>query len=505
MFSINKLSPIQNNLLNISQLKYINSVSAQKCYYGLYSHSMPKVSLHEYNLKQKQLQISQILNNKNSLKLQFKSYYSQENKENNLNSDNKENTTNSNENENKNNKNNEEQKKPDNNKYSIILGLTAISVTGALRVHRRLIENRLEEIEDENQIKIEGSPIMKFYSMLPLRILSRFAGKLMNITIPVKYRERVFRFYARKFNCNLEEILNENLESYTCIADFFYRKIKPNLRPIDSKTDITSPVDGTVLQFGEIVDNQIEQVKGFTYSVNALLGYKNHAKNYKEKDIDIDTEKLSESVNRESSNKNLTDKKFCKQYKIDTIDEIEKKKKKLNKPDSLIKKGNKLFYCVIYLSPGDYHHFHSPTNWIIEKRRHFTGHLLSVAPKFVNLVHNLFAVNERVALIGRWKHGFFSMIPVGATNVGSVVLTFDENLTTNLPFRKVPVKRGLYTERSYSNYSNLLHGISIHKGEELGGFKMGSTVILVFEAPNKFKFNIKPAQKIKFGQSICEK
>lgn len=37
------------------------------------------------------------------------------------------------------------------------------------------------------------------------------------------------------------------------------------------------------------------------------------------------------------------------------------------------KKGNKLFFTVIYLAPGDYHRYHSPTNWVVEKRRHFAG------------------------------------------------------------------------------------------------------------------------------------
>src|SRR4051812_46236265 len=38
-----------------------------------------------------------------------------------------------------------------------------------------------------------------------------------------------------------------------------------------------------------------------------------------------------------------------------------------------LKDGNGLFFCVVYLAPGDYHRFHSPTHWVVEIRRHFAG------------------------------------------------------------------------------------------------------------------------------------
>lgn len=54
------------------------------------------------------------------------------------------------------------------------------------------------------------------------------------------------------------------------------------------------------------------------------------------------------------------------------------------------------------------------------------GELLSVAPGIVNWVAGLFNMNERVVYFGKWKHGFFSMTAVGATNVGSIRVFFDD-------------------------------------------------------------------------------
>lgn len=44
-----------------------------------------------------------------------------------------------------------------------------------------------------------------------------------------------------------------------------------------------------------------------------------------------------------------------------------------------------------------------------------------------------------------------------------------------------------------------------HKGEEIGEFRMGSTIVLLFEAPGNFQFSISPGQKIKVGESVCDK
>ena len=48
--------------------------------------------------------------------------------------------------------------------------------------------------------------------------------------------------------------------------------------------------------------------------------------------------------------------------------------------------GKRLYHCVIYLAPGDYHGFHSPVDWAVEGRKHFHGKLLSVGPSVVSMI-----------------------------------------------------------------------------------------------------------------------
>jgi len=151
---------------------------------------------------------------------------------------------------------------------------------------------------------------------------------------------------------------------------------------------------------------------------------------------------------------------------------------------------NQLFACVIYLAPGDYHRFHSPADCYFHTRRHVSGELISVKPRLLSWLPHLFAINERVVLRGRYKNGFLSTVAVGATNVGSIIVYNDDNLKTNLWETKL--------NQSFDKKIKM----KLQKGDPLGEFRFGSTVIVVYEAPKTHQIIRRSGDVIKYGQGL---
>ncbi|KAJ3094858.1 phosphatidylserine decarboxylase 1 [Physocladia obscura] len=395
----------------------------------------------------------------------------------------------------------------------IVFGLVGV---GALHAYRVRSQSKAAAasagIASDADFDVEGSLPIRIYAALPLREISRAWGWLNSLTIPIFLRKPLYSTYASAFNCNLDEMDAKSLVDFENLGTFFYRSLKPGARPVDAKADLVCPSDGKILCLGRIDNTElngqtarrIPLVKGLTYSLDALLGKSDRLAPLASQKASVDDAiaetKLdslelplpsSPSVTTSllswlPSSSALLSSSFVSTHA--TLNSAAK---------SPLKKGNSLHYCVIYLAPGDYHRFHSPANWSVAVRRHFAGELLSVSPWIVEKIRNLFILNERVSLTGTWKHGFFSMIPVGATNVGSIVVDFDPTLKTNTP--DVPSKAfpiGTFDEKIYARQ------IELGKGENVGGFKLGSTIVLVFEAPKDFQFAYKDGDIVKMGTKL---
>jgi len=150
-------------------------------------------------------------------------------------------------------------------------------------------------------------------------------------------------------------------------------------------------------------------------------------------------------------------------------------------------------FTTIYLSPSDYHRIHIPFTGKLTEMIHVPGKLLSVAPFLIEAVPSLFARNERVVSLFDTDLGPMAVILVGAINVGSIETVWAGQITP--PYGK----RGQVTTTTYSDDDN----ITLNKGDELGRFNMGSTVILLF-AKDKMKWldNLTATDKLKMGEQI---
>ncbi|CAO4372033.1 unnamed protein product [Caenorhabditis nigoni] len=274
---------------------------------------------------------------------------------------------------------------------------------------------------------------IRVYLSLPFNTASRVIGGLANQEIPVWLREYLLGGFARMYDCRMEECVDPDFKNYSSFAAFFNRKLRESTRPI-SASPLVSPADGTVLHFGKVEENKIEYVKGHDYDVDKFLG-----------------------------NVELPEKEELDLYQV-----------------------------VIYLAPGDYHAFHSPARWVANQCRHVPGLLLSVRPTLLSHVPHLFCLNERVVLNGSWRHGFFSMSAVAATNVGDIVVDAEPSLRTNIVRRKTQKIMNTETE---------IHAPYL-PGERVGEFRLGSTIVLVFQAPPTIKFAIKAGDPLRYGQSL---
>ena len=124
------------------------------------------------------------------------------------------------------------------------------------------------------------------------------------------------------------------------------------------------------------------------------------------------------------------------------------------------------YFSTIYLSPRDYHRIHMPLGGHLQRMIHVPGRLFSVAPYTVRQVPRLFARNERVISVFETDSGPLVMVLVGAMLVSSTETVWAGEVT--------PTKSKVVTVKEYSD-----EDITLAKGDEMGRFNMGSTVILL--------------------------
>lgn len=146
-------------------------------------------------------------------------------------------------------------------------------------------------------------------------------------------------------------------------------------------------------------------------------------------------------------------------------------------------------FLTVYLAPKDYHRVHIPLDGHLTHMLYIPGSLFSVNPKTAESVDSLFARNERVVACFNTAIGRVAVILVGAMIVGSIETVW---AGTVAPPRRKSVQRWNYD-----------HPIFLKRGDELGRFKLGSTVIVLLEGKTTtWEPGLEATHPIKMGQKI---
>ena len=147
-------------------------------------------------------------------------------------------------------------------------------------------------------------------------------------------------------------------------------------------------------------------------------------------------------------------------------------------------------FANIYLSPRDYHRIHMPCDGQLKRMIYVPGELFSVNPTTARGVPGLFARNERVVCVFDSPHGEFVLVLVGATIVGSMQTAWHGIVN---PPRTKEVREWRYDDQM----------ISLKKGEEMGRFLLGSTVVMLFRKDSmRFNLDWKPTGAVRLGEEM---
>ena len=255
---------------------------------------------------------------------------------------------------------------------------------------------------------------------LPRVHLSRVVGRLCEQPLPAQLSTLVQRAYCTAFSVDLSDAADRG--PYPSFDSFFTRPLRDGARPLGN-APIVSPSDGLLSVRGPIDAGAKIRVKRQEYDIAELVGDASDAKRYR---------------------------------------------------------GGE--FCVVYLSPRDYHRVHSPVDGEISLVRGIAGDLFPVNSIGERHVDGLFVRNNRVCIcIDHAEMGRVSVVMVGATIVGRISVSV-------IPEPSVP-----------SGETRFEPPRSVRRGEELGMFHLGSTAVVLLEPGVRLA---RPEGPVQMGQSL---
>ena len=147
-------------------------------------------------------------------------------------------------------------------------------------------------------------------------------------------------------------------------------------------------------------------------------------------------------------------------------------------------------FATIYLSPRDYHRIHMPCAGRLTQMIYVPGELFSVNPATARGVPGLFARNERVVCVFEGEAGPFVMVLVGATIVGSMATVWHGVVN---PPRRPDIEKHAYAPGE----------VELRKGDEMGRFLLGSTVVMLFpKGTMRFESGWSAGGAVRLGEAM---
>ena len=229
------------------------------------------------------------------------------------------------------------------------------------------------------------------------KLASYIYGKLQDLSSSSKN----IKSFVDELSINMEEAIETDPLKYKTFNDFFIRELKPDARPINNNKNVfISPADGKVFAYENIDIHKVIQVKGMEYSLVELFSSEN----------------------------------LASQYEGGTC-------------------------IVVRLAPSDYHRFHFPDSGVPKLINKIKGKFYSVNPIALKRIQKLYCQNKReLTLFESDNFGKIIMVEVGATCVGTIIQTYEENKW-------------------------------VERGKEKGYFKFGGSTVILFLQKDQVKID----------------
>lgn len=258
----------------------------------------------------------------------------------------------------------------------------------------------------------------RFFRLFTELSSRKFISKLTGAFARSRLSHILIPWFARTYKIRMEDA-EKPWQQYRSLNNFFTRRLKKELRPIDAAPDVLiSPVDATITGIGPIQEGQILRVKGQDYNLRQLLHNSPRLVNYTDG-----------------------------------------------------------FYYVLYLSPTDYHRIHSPVTGAIVEKEFIPGKVYPVNEFGLRFMRKVLSSNRRQVTYIQHPFGEIAVVKVGAMNVSSIQYTDPATVQLTAGDELAYFEFGstvvlLLENGTFTSRADLLINSNVKMGESLGQFRM---------------------------------